>query len=162
MTASPQAPSRKNSAMAARVRLAFRPTTRLKIYLYGLHHPDPVEPTFGAAKRQAGCLTGRLTPELKTIGGDFVRPCQKTLRGNPYDGQTLKAVITEIETQIGAPFPHRGRPRFDTAPTTKWRSPSLARSAASSKPSNATCAGARRSSRHRPGKGRTPNWPKLP
>jgi IS5 family transposase len=49
---------------------------------------------------------GRIAPPLTTTltrskGGQFIAHV-KALPGNPYDGHTLKTVIPEIETQIGA------------------------------------------------------------
>ena len=86
----------------------------------------------------------------RSRGGQFIAHA-KALPGNPYDGHTLKTVIPEIETQIGANLTRivvdRGYRDHNAPPDHKSRSISRARDAASPRPSNANSAAARPSSR---------------
>jgi IS5 family transposase len=89
------------------------------------------------------------TTLARSKGGQLIAHV-KTLPGDPCDGRTLKTVIPEIETQIGASLVRivadHGYRGHNAPPDPQMKVLSPARSAASPRPSSATYAAARRSS----------------
>jgi transposase, IS5 family len=71
--------------------------------IYSLHAPEVECIGKGKAHRpyEFGVKVSVATTLNRSKGGQFIAHV-KTLPGNPYDGHTLKAVIPEIETQVGA------------------------------------------------------------
>ena len=71
--------------------------------VYSLHAPEVECIGKGKAHRpyEFGVKVSVAATLARSKGGQFVAHV-KTLPGNPYDGHTLKAVLPEIETQIGA------------------------------------------------------------
>jgi len=71
--------------------------------VYSLHAPEVECIGKGKAHRpyEFGVKVSVATTLTRSKGGQFIAHV-KALPGNPYDGHTLKTVIPEIETQIGA------------------------------------------------------------
>src|SRR5436305_7616519 len=71
--------------------------------VYSLHAPEVECIGKGKAHRpyEFGVKVSIATTLHHSKGGQFIAHA-KALPGNPYDGHTLKAVIPEIETQVGA------------------------------------------------------------
>ena len=71
--------------------------------VYSLHAPEVECIGKGKAHRpyEFGVKVSIATTLHRSRGGQFIAHA-KALPGNPYDGHTLKTVIPEIETQIGA------------------------------------------------------------
>ena len=71
--------------------------------VYSLHAPEVECIGKGKAHRpyEFGVKVSVAATLARSKGGQFIAHV-KTLPGNPYDGHTLKAVLPEIETQIGA------------------------------------------------------------
>ena len=71
--------------------------------VYSLHAPEVECIGKGKAHRpyEFGVKLSVATTLARSKGGQFIAHV-KALPGNPYDGHTLKTVIPEIETQIGA------------------------------------------------------------
>ena len=71
--------------------------------LYSLHAPEVECIGKGKAHRpyEFGVKVSLATTLHRSTGGQFIAHA-KALPGNPYDGHTLKTVIPETETQIGA------------------------------------------------------------
>jgi transposase, IS5 family len=71
--------------------------------VYSLHAPEVECIGKGKAHRpyEFGVKVSVATTLVRSKGGQFIAHV-KALPGNPYDGHTLKTVIPEIETQVGA------------------------------------------------------------
>src|SRR4029077_16378354 len=97
----------------------------------------------------------------RSKGGQFIAHA-KALPGNPYDGHTLATVIPEIETQIAGTLPASSPTAAIAAttprPTTGSRSVSQVRDAASTRPSNASCAAVPPSNRSSATRKRSTAW----
>jgi hypothetical protein len=120
--------------------------------VYSLHAPEVECIGKGKAHRpyEFGVKVSLATTLHRSGGGPVYRPRQGVAR-RPLCGHTLKTVIPEIETQIGANLTRivvdRGYRGHNAPPTASSRSISRARDAASPRASNANSAAARQSSR---------------
>lgn len=88
-------------SLAFRVRHQRRGERGKKVY--SLHAPEVECIAKGKAHRpyEFGVKVSVATTLHRSKGGQFIAHV-KALPGNPYDGHTLKTVIPEIETQVGA------------------------------------------------------------
>jgi transposase, IS5 family len=88
--------------LALAVRVRFQDHRQRGPKVYALHAPE-VE-CIGKGKARApyefGCKVSIATPATKPKGGQFVLHA-KALHGNPFDGHTLRPVVTELEQLTG-------------------------------------------------------------
>ena len=119
--------------------------------IYSLHAPEVECIGKGKAHRpyEFGVKVSVATTLARSKGGQFIAHV-KAMPGNPYDGHTLKTVLPEIETQIGASLARivadRGYRGHNAPPDHKFKVYISGQKRGVTEPSNATCAGARPSS----------------
>jgi IS5 family transposase len=88
--------------LALAIRVRFQDHRQRGPKVYALHAPEVECIGKGKARTpyEFGCKVSIATPVTKPKGGQFVLHA-KALHGNPFDGHTLGAVVTELETLTG-------------------------------------------------------------